>query len=130
MNLNFPIGSVKEFVLKYVAFYNLLMPLHQQVLPSEAELIAEFASLDDAKFEYQRFGALAKNKVIESYSTQGRKLTKLNINNKLYSLLDRKFLVRDEDKVIYFPKHLSLALSQYKTSSVFNVNIKFNGVKS
>ena len=106
----------------YLQLYNALLPLEQRLMQSEMELVTEFALLPDDKFQYQRFGTLAKNKVIEASS---RSLTKMNINNKLYSLLDKNFLKRDEDKVIYLPKHFTQALQAYRKDPNFAINITF-----
>lgn len=61
--------SEKDFILKYIDFYNLNVSEEKKVVPTEALLIAEFLLLPDDKFRYQRFGTLAKNKVIEAVSS-------------------------------------------------------------
>lgn len=111
MTINYPPLTEREFLRKYLEFANLLIPEEQQLVPSEIELMIEFALLPP-KFQYQRFSSLAKSKVIESTSQYNWNLTKLNINNKLYALIDKKFLHRDDDKVIYMPKHFLFALEQ------------------
>lgn len=126
MKINYPSLDERGFLKKYLAFYNLLVPEVQQLLPSEIDLITEFALLPDSKFSYQRFGSLAKNKVIEAATEKGWKLTKLNINNKLYALLDKRFLRRDEDKVIYMPEHLMKALQSFRTNKTFEIKLVFN----
>lgn len=126
MKINYPSLDERGFLKKYLAFYNLLVPEVQQLLPSEIDLITEFALLPDSKFSYQRFGSLAKNKVIEAATEKGWKLTKLNINNKLYALLDKRFLRRDEDRVIYMPEHLMKALQSFRTNNNFEIKLMFN----
>ncbi|OQB03520.1 MAG: hypothetical protein BWY21_02156 [Parcubacteria group bacterium ADurb.Bin216] len=125
MTIKYPKLSEKEFLFRYLEIMNSLLPESQRLIPSEIELVIEFAILPEDRFQYQRFGSLAKNKVIESFSSQGRTFTKVNINNKLYSLLEKKFLVRDEDKIIYLPKHLLQALSAFRKDLLFNMNIIF-----
>lgn len=126
MTINYPKISDRDFLAKYLDLYNLLLPEPQRLLPSETDLVIEFALLPDEKFHYQRFGSLAKNKVIESAASREWKLTKLNINNKLYALLDKKFLRRDEDKVIYMPKHLMQALDSFRKKQGLEVKIMFS----
>lgn len=70
MTINYPSLDEKKFVKKYLSLYNLLVPEEQHLLPSEIDLIAEFAVLPENKFAYQRFSSLAKNKVIESAQKQ------------------------------------------------------------
>jgi len=65
MTIKFTANSDKEFLSKYLEFYNLLVVEEQRLNPSEIALIVEFATLPP-KFEYQRFSSLAKSKVIES----------------------------------------------------------------
>ena len=129
MKINYPSLHERSFLKKYLAFYNLLVPEVQQLLPSEIDLVTEFALLPDSKFSYQRFGSLAKNKVIEAATEKGWKLTKLNINNKLYALLDKRFLRRDEDKVIYMPEHLMKALQSFRTNNNFEIKLMFHADK-
>jgi len=126
MTIKYPIESEAQFLRKYLEFANLLLPDEQKLVPSEMDLMIEFALLPD-KFQYQRFGSLAKNKVIESTAQRGWKLSKLNINNKLYALIDKHFLHRDEDKVIYMPKHFLHALKSFRENKSLEVKVMFNG---
>lgn len=129
MTINYPALDERQFLQKYLNLYNLLVPESQHLLPSEIDLVTEFALLPETKFAYQRFSSLAKDKVIESSAHLDWKLTKLNINNKLYALLDKKFLYRDEDKVIYLPKHLLTSLKLFREKNIFKVEIILNGNK-
>lgn len=130
MVINYPSLSEREFIEKYLRIYNLLMPEEQQLVESEILLIIEFCLLPDEKFAYQRFGSLAKTKVIEAALNSDWKLTKLNINNKLYALIDKKFLRRDEDRVIYLPKHLIEALKDFRSTKKFELKVNFNARSS
>lgn len=67
MVIKYPSLDERSFLRKYLEFANLLLPDEQRLVPSEMELMIEFALLPD-KFAYQRFGSLAKDKVIESTS--------------------------------------------------------------
>lgn len=125
MKIDYPALDDRGFLQKYLSMLNLLLPAEQHLLPSEIELVIEFALLPDDKFAYQRFGSLAKNKVIAAVAERNWKLTKLNINNKLYGLLDKKFLKRDTDKVIYMPKHLLIALDKFRKDKTFEVKLTF-----
>ena len=126
MKIELKAESEAQFLSKYLEFYNLLVLPEQRLNPSEIDLIIEFALLPP-KFEYQRFGSLAKTKVIESTAARNWHLTKLNINNKLYALLDKKYLKRDIDKVIYLPKHIQQALSSFRKEKLYTINVVFDG---
>ncbi len=129
MTIKYPELSEKDFLYKYLDIINILLPQEQQLIPSEIELVIEFAILPEEKFYYQRFGALARSKVIEAFKEKGKVFTKVSINNKLYSLLDKKFLIRDEDSIIYLPKHLLNTLSTFRKEKKFNINLIFsNGI--
>lgn len=122
MTIKYPISSEKEFLYIYLTLYNALIPEAQRIMPSELDMVIGFALLPDDKFQYQRFSTLAKDTVIKQYDPH---LTKININNKLYSLLDKNFLKRDEDKVIYLPKHLTSALAAYRKDPNFSITLQF-----
>lgn len=124
MTINYPPLDEKKFLQIYLEMMNTMLPQEKRLVPSEIELMIEFAVLPE-KFKYQRFGSLAKDKVIEAAKEKRKKLTKLNINNKLYALLDKEFLWRDVDKVIYMPKHFMFALEEFRKDKNFNVLIKF-----
>jgi hypothetical protein len=127
MTINYPDLTDRLFLKKYLNLYNLLAPEAQHLEPAEIDLIIEFVLLPEDKFGYQRFSSLAKDKVIEAAALYNWNLTKLNINNKLYALLDKKFLRRDEDKVIYLPSHILSAYKVFKEKKQFKVDIFFNG---
>lgn len=121
MTIKYPVKTERDFLYIYLSLYNALLPQEQQLTQSEIELIIGFALLPDSKFHYQRFSTLAKEHIIRD----NPHLTKININNKLYSLLDKKFLKRDEDSVIYMPQHLLTTLSSFKQDPNFQINLKF-----
>lgn len=123
MNIKYPISSEKDFLYIYLTLYNALKPEEKRLVASEIDMIIGFALLPEEKFQYQRFSTLAKNTVIKNYDSH---LTKVNINNKLYTLLNKEFLKRDEDKVIYLPKHLLATLKEFrKNPSNFQLNLSF-----
>jgi hypothetical protein len=125
MTINYPALDERGFLKRYLEISNMILPEEQRLVPSEIDLMIEFALLPE-KFKHQRFGSLAKDKVIEYVEESvDKKLTKLNINNKLYSLLDKKFLHRDIDKVIYMPKHFLYALDTFRKEQNFVVSIVF-----
>lgn len=122
MTLTYPISSEKDFLYIYLTLYNALKPESKRLVASEIDMIIGFALLPEEKFQYQRFSTLAKDTVIKHYDPH---LTKVNINNKLYTLLDKEFLKRDEDKVIYLPKHLLTALKQFRKDPKFQLTLEF-----
>ena len=102
----------------------------KRLTETELKLLTEFLLLPKKKFEYQRFSSLARTKVQEATKEQGWSLSRENINNKIYSILDKGYLRRDEDSVIYLANHIkALAfelLSVYDGSKPsFTLSIEF-----
>lgn len=71
MNIKFNNISEREFLTKYLEFVNITLPEQYRLLPTEIALMVEFSLLPDDKFQYQRFGSLAKKKIIESAAQVG-----------------------------------------------------------
>lgn len=71
MNIKFNNISEREFLTKYLEFVNITLPESYRLLPTEIALMVEFSLLPDDKFQYQRFGSLAKKKIIESAAQVG-----------------------------------------------------------
>jgi hypothetical protein len=122
MKINIKINSEKEFIMSYLKMSNLLLPVTSRLVEVEMEVIAAFALLPP-KFDYQRFSPLAKKKVIEGFAELNRKMTIFNLNNRIHALVKKGFLRRDEDRVIYLPKTLSIALERFRKTKEFNLDI-------
>lgn len=101
MIINYRNLERKDFLYRYFNILNTAQPSKSKRLSaSEIKVLVEFILLPD-KFENKRFGTLAKKKVLESLLEGGYKLTRANLNNKIYSLLEKDFLWKDTDAVIY-----------------------------
>jgi hypothetical protein len=92
---------------------------------SEIDLLAEFLILPRKRFEYQPFSTLAKNKVIESVRERGWKLSRENINNKIYSLVIKGYLWRDADSVVYLKPHIKKLVEQLRKSIEIDAKYSF-----
>ncbi len=126
MNISLDNISERDFLTKYLEFSNVLLPELQKLTPSEIELLVDFAMLPP-KFEHQRFGALAKRKVIEAYKSRGKSTNNLAINSKLYSSIKKGFLKKDLDKVIYLPKHFLHAAKSFREYNKYTITISYVG---
>jgi hypothetical protein len=126
MIIKFDNLTESEFLEKFLNMVNLLSPPEKSIATSEAQLLIEFLLLPDEKFKYQRFSSLAKTKVIQSAASKNWNLTKINVNNKIYSLIDKGFLRRDTDGVIYIAKYILAALASYRANKTFEIKITFN----
>jgi hypothetical protein len=127
MVIKFDNLSESEFLEKFLNMVNMLSPPEKSIAQAESQLLIEFLLLPEEKFKYQRFSSLAKAKVIQSAASKGWNLTKINVNNKIYSLIDKGFLRRDEDGVIYITKYILAALASYRNNKSFEIKLLFNG---
>lgn len=127
MVIKFDNLSESEFLGKFLNMINLLTPVEKHIAYAESQLLIEFLLLPEEKFKYQRFSNLAKAKVIAACKEKGWSLTKINVNNKIYSLIDKGFLRRDDDGVIYVAKYLLSALLSFRANKTFEIKLAFNG---
>lgn len=113
-----------QALIKLFGFYNYIQPKSNNVLtPSEMELLAVFCNLP-AKYKHSMFSIQGKRKATENYlELFGKKLSNVNLNNKVYCLLDKEFLYRDEDKVIYLKPFLRKALDDLIDTQKLELNV-------
>lgn len=83
---------------------------------TEINLLVEFLLLPRKKFEYQPFSTLAKTKVMETAKEYGWILSRENVNNKLYALVTKGYLWKDEDGVMYWQPHIKQLIDLLRDS--------------
>lgn len=123
----------RESISKFLAALNVVNPNPDNHL-SETEImvLTEFLLLPSYKFKYQRFGRLARAKVKDNLlEHQNYEISKVNLNNKIYSLIDKGVLWRDTDKVIYVKEYLEKAVSENMLKAIeenkhFNLTFNFD----
>jgi len=105
--------SLREALSKFFHFINAAqLDSSKIVTDTEIQVIIEFILLPE-KFHFQRFSTLAKRKVRAVLEDEfSWVLSKENLNNKIYSLIEKNILNRDEDGVIHIVKHLRIPLSE------------------
>ncbi len=95
---------------------NMAVPkVDNQLTDAEIQLLCLFMSLPQDKFRHQRFGKLAKKKVLELASNNNWELSVINLNNKIYSMVTKGFLVRDEDGIITISNKIENAVKKLLT---------------
>lgn len=126
MKVNLKMKMINSLI-KLFGFYNYIQPNSSNVLTStEMKLLAVFCDLPE-KYKYARFSIPAKKKVISIYKElYGETLSGVNLNNKLYCLLDKGFLYRDEDKVIYLKPFLQKAIEELYASKKLELTVVLN----
>lgn len=113
MTINYPALSEFDFLVKYLEITNMLLEPAQRLTLGEMELVAAITSLPEEKYKYQRFSTGAKRRVSEQLG-----ITMQNINNRVHALATKNFLRRDEDKVLYLPKHILAVFEEFKKGEV------------
>lgn len=101
--------SLRESISKFFHFINAAqLDLSKILTDTEIQVLVEFIILPE-KFTYQRFSTLAKRKVREILKEEFNWiLTKENLNNKIYAMIEKNILSRDEDGVIHLVKHIKI----------------------
>lgn len=125
MTINYHALTDYEFLIKYLEISNTLLEPDQQLTRGEMELVAAITILPEEKYKYQRFSMSAKKKVIERLG-----ITIANINNRVHALTTKKFLRRDEDKVLYLPKHILAAYAEFTKDNTASIIFKIPRSKS
>jgi len=130
MIINYKDLPHKALVSKYLKILNTANPnTLKHMTDSEITIMVEFLTLP-TKFKDKRFGTLARNKVVEIFSDRTIPLTKQNLNNKIYSLIDKDVVYRDSDSVLYAKdyilKGVASGLEALNTNSAFDVTFRFS----
>jgi len=123
MEIKLKMNKTKSLI-KLFEFYNFIQPVQANLLTvSEMELLSVFCTLPE-KYRHSMFSIHGKRKVIQEYkSLFGKTLSNVNLNNKVYGLLDKGFLFRDEDKVIYLKPFLRKALDDVAKNNRIEFNV-------
>lgn len=119
--------SKRDIYRKFFALLSVLNPDKDKRLQDcEIDMIAEFMMLPP-KYKHYRFASPAKKRVIKSAKEDlGWSLTPTNIRNKLYSLIKKDILTRDEDMVIYFKPHVRKMLDNLEEGKDISITTIFN----
>lgn len=127
MKVKFDNIDDEVFLEKLLDFINLLTPDSKKITSLEKKILVLFVLLPEERFKYQRFSTLAKNKVLAMAKERNWILSKINLNNKIYGLIEKGFLRRDEDAVIYVPDYILKAYFQFLKNKTYEFNIVLNG---
>lgn len=126
MTINYEVRNTGEFLDKLLS---LLSFLHTPLTDMESLVLKSFLCLPP-KFRYHRFSSSGRKAVIKSLAEVGVKLSPANLNNRLYSLIEKKYLRRDEDNVIYTAEFLEKIVYLYDQNKKFNFNLNFIEARS
>jgi len=113
LKISQPKSSLFDMFVTYFSLINFaIADPSKQLSGAEIKLLALFMSLDNEKYKYHRFSTTGKKKVIELAEKMDWNISSININNKIYSLILKGFLFRDEDNVIYLSKKIESGINE------------------
>lgn len=128
ININIPTDGKRSMISAYLEILNIVNPNPTSKLTEgEIRILIEFLLLPE-KYSFQRFSRYAKPEVLENlkkYYTWD--LTKLNLNSKIYELIDKGYIWRDTDGVLYIKEYLINSIKNLEDRKIminFNVNSK------
>ena len=128
ININIPTDDTRTLIRVYLEILNIINPNpNNKLTDGEIKLLTEFLLLPE-KFSYQRFSRYAKPVVVKNLKEYwGWDLSPINLNSKIYGLLDKEFIWRDEDGVLYIKDYL---LKSVKLLESNKITIEFNASKA
>jgi len=128
VNINIPSNDTRTLIKTYLKILNVVNPNDANILTEgEIKILTEFIILPD-KYSYQRFSRYAKPLVLKNlHEFQGWKVTPVNLNSKIYELLNKGYLWRDEDGVLYLKEFLIQGAKNLADSKIV---IHFNDSKT
>lgn len=121
MTLKYEVHSKGDFITKLLS---LLSFLHAPLTDTEVLVLKTFLCLPP-KYRYHRFSSAGRKAAIKMLAEEGIHLSSANLNNRLYALLDKKYLRRDEDKVIYTADFLEKIIDIYLQHGTFSFTLNF-----
>jgi len=107
INLNIPSKDPREALRIYLEILNIINPdTNTKLTEGEIKLLIEFILLPE-KYSYQRFSRYAKPQVLKALEdVYAWKLTPINLNTKIYELVNKNYIWRDDDGVLYLKEYL------------------------
>lgn len=123
MTIKLPNLSPHDFLYEYLRLIGLYTTPLTDV---EAKILIAFALLP-ASYEHFRFSSRGRRMALEFLSkTYSLSFSSQAINNHIYSLLRKGFLIRsEEDRVIYVEQKVLKPLQKFLSSPNFIANIVF-----
>lgn len=127
----YPNLTLRQSVIYFLRFLNAVNPNRATLMTDmEVMFLAEFLILPE-KFRYNRFSKVAKRRVIDALK-EARQIdvTVSSINPKLYSLVDKGVIKRDDDGVMYIKDYIvngATAIAKAKAeNSSYTIGINFD----
>lgn len=129
--VRYPSLTLRQSIIYLLRFFNAVNP-NRAILMTDTEImyLTEFLLLPE-KYKYNRFSKLAKKKVCEALKeSKGIEIAITSVNPKLYSLVDKGVIKRDDDGVMYIKDYILnavLAITKAKaTETAYTIGVNFD----
>lgn len=122
MKIPLKVKSLEQFLDYYLSLISTL--ISTRLTNIELTVLKEFILLPP-KYQYAPFSSPAKRKVLSSLKEKGIDFSLSNLNNRIYSLIDKGFIRRDEDSVLYLSSHIIKVINSFKSKNSLEINITF-----
>lgn len=121
----------KEFLLQYLELFSAIRGPSSRLTEMEKELVVITVPMwFEDKYKYQMFSRKGKKRIEKLYEEKGSEIKSANLTTRISTLLEKKFLIRDAEGIIYLPTHVRKALTQYRKEGEFSVTIHYANSKS
>lgn len=126
MRLKVDLDNEEVFILTYLDIYGVVRGDKYKLSDKEKELLLVAALIyGDDKFKHQLFAVKGKNRIMEEMENRGFYIKKNLMSTRIYSLLDKGFLYRDEDGIIYLPIHFRKAIDEFRKHKIFTFTLVY-----
>lgn len=106
----------EQYLLKFLEIIDCMQSDKSKcTTDSEKDVLVKFLLLPE-EYKYYRFSRKGKKAVTAMYEKEEVKMSHQNLNNKIYSLIEKGLLWRDDDTIIYFKKFVIQAVSKFSES--------------
>jgi hypothetical protein len=123
MVINYPPVSDRQFSLIFLKMLSLLSSA-KDITEAEAEVLSYFMVLP-AKYKYFRFAPQARKLVISLFKEDNKDMSPANLNNKIHSLVNKGYIIRQEDNMLVILPSLLKAVDAFKQTGKLDINLNF-----
>jgi len=113
--------SLEDFIVYFLRLVSSLKIPSKRLAPIQLKVLQTTLLLPD-KYRYRLF-TYATKKYVASLLL----MSVSNLNNRIYELIDKGYLIRDTDKVIYVSPSILKAVDHFKKHSNLTLSFEFKG---
>lgn len=126
MQINYPNTDQRKFLYVYLDLLGILKGDESLTLSKQEKLVLIEFLLLPVEFKYYKFSLPGKKKVMSYLNTHTEYSVNRNrLNTIIYNLIEKGWLYRDEDKVIFLRPFLEKALRAYDENQGIDITVKF-----